>query len=241
MSLSTILDAIERTLSSALEAGPLRVLQARLEPVHVVRDIERLLDRHGMVTAGGIVVPHHVQVRLNPSDEARLSAAGRNLASDLAARVQRSVRAGGKTLLGPLVIQIEPDSSVPTGRVRSHIVPVTPTAVSDDPLPATSRLPVVKEHGPSVRISLPDGQLATFTKSVISIGRDAENDVVIPDPRVSRRHAELHVNEGHVELRDLQSTNGTLVNGTRIQSAGLACPAFVILGGIEIQVDTQQL
>jgi hypothetical protein len=238
MSLSTLLDAIERTLSSAFEAGPLRVLQARLEPVHIVRDVERLLDRHVLVTDGGPVVPHQVQVRLHPSDVARLSAAGRNLEADLAVRVQRAVRARGMTVLGPVVIQIQPDDSVASGRVRSEIISATSTDAALDPLPATSRLPTIKSNGPNVRISLQNGDAEAFTKSVISIGRDAENDLVVPDPRVSRRHAELHAHDGRLEIRDLQSTNGTWIGDNQIQSEELVCPARVSLGGVEIHIET---
>jgi hypothetical protein len=238
MSLSTLLDAIERTLSAALEAGPLRVLHARLEPVHIVRDVERLLDRHALVTDGGIVVPHQAQVRLHPSDVSRLGAAGEALEADLAARVQRAVRARGRRVLGPMVVKIAPDDAVAVGRVKSEIISVAAIDGPHDPLPVTSRLPTIKPNGPNVRISLPNGHAETFTKSVISIGRDSENDFVVPDSRVSRRHAELHAQGELMELRDLQSTNGTWISGRQIQVEKLACPAEVSLGGVEIRIET---
>jgi hypothetical protein len=242
MSLSTLLDAIERTLSSALEVGPLRALHARLEPVHIVRDLERLLDRHALVTANGIVVPHQLLARLNPADEARLSAAGRNLAKDLAAHLQRAAKARGRTFLGPVTVQLEGDASVPAGRIRSEVITAD---VSDEldyaPLAATSRLPVVPRAESTICITLPDGEMATFSQDLISIGRGTENDVVIPDPLVSRRHAEVHAISGRLELQDLESTNGTWVNGARVQSATLSCPAHVRIGGAEIQIDTPRM
>src|SRR5574341_1475502 len=122
MGLSTLLDALERTLSSALEVGPLRAFHAHLEPVHIVRHLERLLDRHALVANGGVIVPHEMLVLLNPADESRLRSAGRNLAADLAGRVQRSVRARGKTVLGPIVVRINPDPRVPVGRIRTEVI-----------------------------------------------------------------------------------------------------------------------
>jgi pSer/pThr/pTyr-binding forkhead associated (FHA) protein len=47
----------------------------------------------------------------------------------------------------------------------------------------------------------------------MSIGRVAGNDIVIPDPEVSRRHAEVSVENGQTIVRDLDSLNGTRVNG----------------------------
>lgn len=53
----------------------------------------------------------------------------------------------------------------------------------------------------------------------LSIGRDAGNDVTIDLPLVSRRHARLERQDGAVLLHDLNSTNGTFVNGQRLHGA----------------------
>ena len=49
--------------------------------------------------------------------------------------------------------------------------------------------------------------------SVFKIGRDAANDLKLRDTEVSRYHAEIHVTELGLEVHDLQSSNGTFVNG----------------------------
>jgi hypothetical protein len=239
MGLSTLLDAIERTLSSTLERGPLRIFQARLEPVHVVRHLERLLDRHSLVTDDGVIVPHEMVVRLSPDDESRLMSAGSNVPADIAARLQRSMRTHGRRVLGPISVHIEADSAVPVGQMRAEVTRSDPPEMDADvPLAATSRIPIVLRTAPGVRITMPDGDVVSFAKDVISIGRSAENDIVIPDSQVSRHHAELRVNAASLELRDLESTNGTWVQGARIKSIPLTCPARVRIGGAEIQIDT---
>jgi len=59
----------------------------------------------------------------------------------------------------------------------------------------------------------------SFDKSsTISIGRNAENVVVIPDQEISRKHAELSMKGSKVMVRDLNSTNGTFVqNGKKFE------------------------
>ena len=52
-----------------------------------------------------------------------------------------------------------------------------------------------------------------------SIGRDAGNDVPLSDEAASARHAVLELRDGEWWVEDLGSTNGTLVNGTRIERA----------------------
>ena len=59
-------------------------------------------------------------------------------------------------------------------------------------------------------------QTFPLNKSVLSIGRLADNDIVIDDPGVSRHHARLTWRENRWVLEDLNSSNGTFVNGQRI-------------------------
>jgi hypothetical protein len=53
-------------------------------------------------------------------------------------------------------------------------------------------------------------------RSLSVIGRDAGNDVVIGDDAVSARHAVVELNDGTWWVSDQGSTNGTLLNGSRI-------------------------
>jgi hypothetical protein len=53
----------------------------------------------------------------------------------------------------------------------------------------------------------------------LTIGRDKSVELVLTDPEVSRRHARLETQGGVVYLRDLQSSNGTFLNGRRLGSA----------------------
>ncbi len=56
-----------------------------------------------------------------------------------------------------------------------------------------------------------------ISKPETTIGRELKNDLILDDPRVSRMHAILLKVDGSVILRDLESGNGTYVNGHRIQ------------------------
>ncbi|TEU17530.1 MAG: FHA domain-containing protein [Anaerolineales bacterium] len=60
------------------------------------------------------------------------------------------------------------------------------------------------------------GQQFTFIQDIIALGRRDDNDVVIDNPQISRRHASLSWEEGTFVLRDLGSANGTFLNAVRI-------------------------
>ena len=63
------------------------------------------------------------------------------------------------------------------------------------------------------------------------LGRSSACQLVFEDDTVSRRHAELHVVDGHWMLRDLGSSNGTYVNGRRVTEAEVAAGDEIVLGG----------
>ena len=66
---------------------------------------------------------------------------------------------------------------------------------------------------------------------VMRIGRAPDNDLVIADLGVSRHHAELrHTGGGHYEIVDLDSHNGTFVNGQRVSSARMTEQDVVAIG-----------
>ena len=56
----------------------------------------------------------------------------------------------------------------------------------------------------------------SFDKDEVTIGRVSGNDIVLPKGNVSKRHSKLTLKDGHVEIADLKSTNGTYVNGKKI-------------------------
>ncbi len=65
---------------------------------------------------------------------------------------------------------------------------------------------------------------------ILLMGRDAQCDVVIPDRQVSRRHAAITVEGDQYLLQDLNSKNGTFVNGQELRGA------HVLQDGDEIQI-----
>ncbi len=65
---------------------------------------------------------------------------------------------------------------------------------------------------------------------VTAMGREDLGGVPLPDQRVSRKHAELSFDAGAFQLRDLESTHGTWVDGSRVQSARVAPGSLVRLG-----------
>ncbi len=69
------------------------------------------------------------------------------------------------------------------------------------------------------------------------VGRHDRCDVVVTHPSVSRRHARLTFRDGCWVLRDLDSTNGTRVNGKRVVRCRLEPGDRLMLGSADLLVD----
>jgi hypothetical protein len=69
------------------------------------------------------------------------------------------------------------------------------------------------------------------------VGRHPACDVVVDDPTVSRRHAQLRLRGGVWVLQDLASKNGTSVNGERVGRVALHSGDVILLGNQAVQID----
>ena len=73
-----------------------------------------------------------------------------------------------------------------------------------------------------------------LNRKIISIGRHADNDIIVSDPHVSRHHAQLRVAQGYFILLDLNSTGGTSINGQRITQKVLKGGDIISLAGVPL-------
>jgi transcriptional regulator with GAF, ATPase, and Fis domain len=78
------------------------------------------------------------------------------------------------------------------------------------------------------------GREFVVNRDSFTIGSGSHNDLVIEDSTVSKRHCEIVVDQTGYQIRDLDSTNGTLVQGVRVSSAHLAPGSEIQLGKTRI-------
>ncbi|HTP04883.1 MAG TPA: sigma 54-interacting transcriptional regulator [Nitrospirota bacterium] len=101
---------------------------------------------------------------------------------------------------------------------------------------------VVRNRGPfifrKVRLAVISGRDAgketMLQKTLVSIGALPENDLVLTDQTVSRRHAVVEEKADGYVIRDLNSTNGTFLDGVRVREAYLTPGSVIRLGQTEI-------
>jgi hypothetical protein len=85
------------------------------------------------------------------------------------------------------------------------------------------------------------GKIYTLENTQIAIGREAGSDVFVNDVEVSRQHARLVSQFGDYTLEDLDSTNGTFVNGQRITGPRILKPGDTIFLGENISLSYEEV
>ena len=78
------------------------------------------------------------------------------------------------------------------------------------------------------------GETVNLGREAINIGRSPDNDIVIDDPSVSRKHARVVFDGDQYVVEDLASTAGVKVNGNKVQKAAMPVGATMKLGDTEI-------
>jgi hypothetical protein len=204
-----VLQRFERKLEGLVQGAFTRAFGGWVEPVEVAAALTREAeDKKAIVAAGRVLVPNSYVVELGPSDADRLREYDEPLRHELGTMVEESAREHGWSFVGPVEVRFEETDDLSTGAFRIRSAAVTGEVA---PRPATS------QAGPA--LESPQGLHHLGERAVV--GRGEDNDVVLADTGVSRRHAELVTTDSGTLLRDLGSTNGTYVNGVRVTEQAL--------------------
>ncbi len=106
------------------------------------------------------------------------------------------------------------------------------------PPDAGLRLPAQKKVVLSILSGPSKGETHTLTKPRIVVGRQGA-DIALNDPEVSRHHCLLEVRDTHINLKDMDSTNGTFYEEERVRAAMLQDGAEFRVGESLIRVNFQ--
>jgi pSer/pThr/pTyr-binding forkhead associated (FHA) protein len=72
--------------------------------------------------------------------------------------------------------------------------------------------------------------------SVKTIGRSTGAEFMLDAPLVSRLHCQLSATHDAIQVKDLDSTNGTFVNGKRVTSAALRAGDVLKVGRVDLRI-----
>jgi hypothetical protein len=193
------LQQVERRLERLVEGVFSKAFRGGLQPVELGRRLTREVDAHRTVSTRGTVSPNHATITLAEVDADRFEAFADALVRELEEAIREHARDRGYRFIGPVKVELFQDPDFKKGEY-------------------TMVVEVRQGPGglPSASLVLGDGSRIAVGEEPVIIGRAPECDVELADATVSRRHAEI-VRDGDAWfVRDLNSSNGTKVNGNGV-------------------------
>jgi hypothetical protein len=196
-------------------------------------------------------VPHAYTVVMHPDDQAAFRDVADDLVRELAEAVTQHSERESYRLAAPVVVVLRNDASTKRGNVTvlpSLVNPVSTTAPDTSPTPthtgegeAVVVTPLVGSMSSPVAgaitsaVVLEDGTRHVLDTERVTIGRQSSCSIVIRDTNVSREHVQLRRRPNGWTLRDIGSTNGTKLNGVRVEGEQMLANGDVImLGAIKV-------
>lgn len=228
---------LERLIQDLVERPGWLLGTRRLHPLEMAAALTRALERNALPLADRVLIPDAYAITLSHEDFAAFAEIRRTLERELAAYVGRLAAERGLTLNAEPSVALQPAAEVRPGAVQiitrfseaaAEHVAAAGTLVRRRPAPArggrTERVAVAR-NGPVVagpaalEVLAPDGTVLRrlpLPNGALVIGRRASSGLLLADPEVSRQHARIEYIAPRYYLADLDSTNGTFVNGRRI-------------------------
>ncbi|MCL2417829.1 MAG: DUF3662 and FHA domain-containing protein [Conexibacteraceae bacterium] len=252
-----VLKTLESKIASVVEGTFSRVFRSEVRPVEIARKLAREMEEHQYSTLSRTYVPNEYRVYLSRRDRERFSTYEDALADELGGYLLEHARRERFALLSRPVITFETDSRLGLGEfgIETSVVqpeeqeiPARAPERSPEPEPAAGRTMVFSsaqrlaeplEQPAVVRqqraVLVYGGRRLVVDARGAVLGRSRESDIVVEDANVSRRHAELRPRGGGWVLSDLDSTNGTRLNGRTVHTPEVVRP------GDEIEVGSSVL
>ncbi len=251
----TVLRAIEQKIEGLFEGVFGRAFRAQVQPVELARKLAKEMDDNRTISVSRVYVPNEYTLYLSPSDREQFEGYEDSLLGELQDYLGQHARREEYELLSSPGVVMETDADLAVGEFgiatrmvqredrrtepgepRSQTQPGATMIYKPEPEPVEPIAPVEPEpvpalDAPILRVGASE---YTFERGRLAIGRSRDCDIRLTDPNVSRRHAEVRQEGSSHFVVDLDSTNGTELNGRRVRRAKLEDGDTIVLGSTEL-------
>jgi Protein of unknown function (DUF3662)/FHA domain len=257
-----VLRSIEHRIESLVEGVFGRAFRSHVQPVELARKLAKEMDDHKTISISRVYVPNEYVLYLSPRDREQFSDYEGSLLTELADYLSEHARREGYSLLSTPKVQLEEDGDLDLGEfgIATRMVQPqrareaeeadqaqmeaaprpSPTKIFKPPAPAATAAVSADEaeelglaHQPRALLNI-GGKRHQIPPDGAVLGRSRDCEITIEDPNISRRHAEVRLDNGAWSITDLGSTNGIEVNGERVGTARLEPGDRIVLGRTEL-------
>ncbi len=217
-----VLDRFEKGVENVVHGAFAKTFKSGVKPVELASAVRRQCDaRAAAVDRNRTVAPNEYTISLSPGDHDTVEEWGADaLCHELEDALRDHAERQRYNFVGAVQVEFSREESLSTGRLA-----VTSRTTRGPVAPATAR-----DHNSRYPLLDIDGERYHLTGEMTVVGRGSESDIVVDDTGVSRQHCRFEVTEHGTILTDLGSTNGTLVEGQRVNEVTLVDGNAVTVG-----------
>lgn len=248
-----IFERFEKKVEGAVNGAFARAFKGDVQPVEITARLQRELDAEAkLMSRDKRLVPNEFEVGLSSHDHAKLAPYATTLTRELAEELRSHASTMGYVFNGPISIDLQLDESLPVGRFTVASQAVAGVQAARHPASAAAPDPAPRSpqrRGPAAPSSAlggtnpvleVNGMRHPLEPPGLVIGRGTEADLRINDPGISRRHAQIRVTGSGsslaIDIVDLGSTNGIIVDGQRVRYASLEVGSRIEIGSTRMLV-----
>lgn len=227
------LQKFEQRLESMISGVFARAFRSAVQPVEIAAALQRECDNNAQILSRDRrLVPNDFHVELSGTDLDRLSPYDSAMASDLADQLKKHADQQGYVFTGPIKINFESAEDLTTGRFRIRSQAQAQVTGNSTHTQVSRARALLEVNGTEHPLQPPS----------LVVGRGTDADLRINDPGVSRRHIEFIVTSGRaeddpqIEVHDMGSTNGMLVEGRKVPRATMRDGMSVKIGATTLTV-----
>ena len=240
---------LEAKLGGLVEGAFGRAFRTSVQPVELAHKLAKEMEDNQMISVSRVYVPNHYRVFLSPQDREQFASYEPALRKELSDYLLEHARQESFALSTRPQVEFHTDDRLDLGEfgIQAQLLAPPeeeqPAGAADVPAPSAGDFGHTMVYSPSREarpLEAPQGRrqallVGNDRRNVLSgsrvvLGRSREADIVIQDPNVSRRHAELRRDEGGWQVVDLGSTNGIKVNGRRVDHQPLSPGDQITIG-----------
>jgi hypothetical protein len=246
----SVLRNIEHKIEGLFEGVFGRAFRTHVQPVELARKLVKEMEDHRVISVSRVYAPNEYTVYLAPSDREQFANYEDSLRSELQEYLAENARRERYELLSSPEVKFETDDDLEMGEfgIATRMVqgpapqPGAPPAQAQPAATMVYRKPPETEAVSVEELGL-DREIVSLTvngtkhevdSGKVTIGRSKDCDIQLPDPNVSRKHAEVRQEGAAYWAVDLDSTNGMEVNGRRQKRAKLRQGDRITLGSTEL-------
>ena len=230
----SVLRSLENRIAGLVEGTFGRVFRSEVRPVELARGLAKEMDQHKTVSVSRVYVPNEYVVWLSTEDRQRFEGVEGDIADELSGYLLEHARREKLALVGRPQVSFSTDDNLRLGEfgIQARLVRAAEkeghepqqgdhghTMVYSTSDRLREELDQPRGPAPATRaMVLAEGKRMVIPASGAVLGRSRDADIVLADPNVSRRHAEIRpAGRGRWTVADMGSTNGVRVNGTPIK------------------------